>query len=214
MLAMASSQATAEEGVSAPPSPPPLNNLEVALPAGEDVQILDVKQSRWLVNAPLLYDYFLNVPLTWPALCVSWLPDIDDQLPRLAFGTNSDQNQNEVVVCQLQAEQDLLIEENGGWKTWICDPGAAGTESRGFGLNILDGWSTPLSTIARLRHPTEVNKVAPCPHRPRLLATKAANGSVCLFDSGKERSPHDGPDATFEPPEPVDGFALCWSVME
>lgn len=143
---------------------------------------------------------------------MSWLPDVDDQLPRLAVGTNLN-DKNEVLVCQLQADAECYIEQDP-WETWRYDGG----DAKGFGLRPKEGHQSPLVTIARLQHPTEVNRVAPCPHRPQLLATKAADGAVLLFDYERDRdteSETPDPDARLVPPgdAAVDGFALSWSSM-
>jgi WD40 repeat protein len=185
--------------------------LEAADSIHESSVLLE-EHTSWHVNAPLLYDHFLNVTLESPALCVAWLPDVEEQLPRLAFGTNRDDQQNEVIVCEFHADGEDFIEKNP-WRSWRCDIG----ESVGFGLKPKEGHPAPLRTIARLRHPTEVNRVAPCPHRPQLLATKSATGAVLLFDYERKREPNveADPDATFVAPGAalVDGFALSWSSV-
>jgi len=176
-------------------------------------------RTNWHVNAPLLYDYFIDVTLEWSALSVAWLADVDGQLPRFAFGTHSNETHDEVVICQLEAELDesLYIDDvaqvaAGNWKRWRCDVG----ETIGFGL--VEDEIPPLRTIARLWHPTEVNRIAPCLHRPQLLATKTANGAVLLFDYERERdhnSREADPDARLTPPDAgdIDGFALSWSSL-
>ncbi|CAK0810462.1 unnamed protein product, partial [Prorocentrum cordatum] len=70
------------------------------------------------------------------------------------------------------------IEMGNPWRTWsISGLGNA----RGFGCNALDDRGL-LRPLARMQHPTEVNRVAVCPQRAQLLASKAANGAVLLFD--------------------------------
>jgi len=70
--------------------------------------------------------------------------------------------------------------------------------------------------LARMAHPTEVNRVVPCPTRPQLLATKAATGTVLLYDYKAERSAGEVcPDATLTPGGDVaDGFALDWGYSQ
>jgi len=185
----------------------------------DDDAVLVENRTNWQVNAPLLYDYFIDTTLEWSALSVAWLADVDGQLPRLAFGTHSNETHNEVVICQIEADADLdfYIDDvaqvaTGNWKRWRCDVG----ETVGFGL--VEDDIPPLRTIARLWHPTEVNRIAPCPLRPQLLATKTANGAVLLFDYERERdynSREADPDARLTPPDAVDmdGFALSWSSL-
>lgn len=104
------------------------------------------------------------------------------------------------------------------WTSWEV-PGLS--ELEGFGCEVPDG-KGPLSVVHEMRHPTEVNRVAPCPHRPQIISTRAANGSVLLFDckSGTEASAEgvaiSDPTAVLFPEgaEAVDGFALAWSRMD
>ena len=83
-----------------------------------------------------------------------------------------------------------------------------------FGFGVAAPSQTDfLATIATLRHPTEVNRVAACPDRPQLLASKAASGAVLLFDYEREpnrESYHDA-DLVLPNAEHAEGFALAWS---
>lgn len=181
------------------------------LPQRRVLQQHELEQAlTWRKNAQVLYDFFIGCSLAWPALTVAWLPDEEDEPCRIAFGTHTDgSDPNEVVVMQLSCSFNDFIEEDP-WRTWGIE---------GFNTTVGFGCSTdgggPLRPLARMRHPTEVNRVAPCPYRPQLLATKAATGAVLLFDYKAER-PADkvSPDATLvAPTAPVDGFALAWSPL-
>lgn len=165
---------------------------------------------NWRKNSTVLYDLFVSCYLEWPALSVAWLPDVPDETCRLAFGTHTDGSTAcEVVVAELVVEADDRI-AGDPWQSW---PRNSMGDMEGFGCRAPN--STPLSPIVRLRHPTEVNKLAPCPHRPQLLATKAATGEVLLFDYKAQRSAADiAPDAILKPPSLVDGFALAWSPTQ
>lgn len=165
---------------------------------------------NWRKNSAVLYDLFVNCSLEWPALSVAWLPDEPDENCRLAFGTHTDGSTTcEVVVAELVVEANAKI-TGDPWQSW---PRNSMGDMEGFGCHAPNG--TPLRVLARLRHPTEVNKLAPCPHRAQLLATKAATGEVLLFDYRAERSAEDvAPDAVLKPPSLVDGFALDWSPTQ
>lgn len=179
----------------------------------EGVQGKDIEERlAWHTNAPLLYDIFLGCTLEWPALSISWLPDEPNENCRLVFGSHTDGSaNNEVVIAELSCAADRTIEANP-WRQWQLD-GLGDTE--GFGFSAADG-SSPLCPVVRINHPTEVNRVAPCPHRGQLIATKAATGDVHLFNYKAERSETDfSPDVTLHSPGGnVDGFALCWCPLE
>jgi len=179
----------------------------------EGVQSKDIEERlAWHTNAPLLYDIFLGCTLEWPALSISWLPDEPNENCRLVFGSHTDGSaSNEVVIAELGCAADRTIDANP-WRQWQLD-GLGDTE--GFGCSAADG-SSPLCAVVRLNHPTEVNRVAPCPHRGQLIATKAATGDVHLFNYKAERSETDfSPDVTLHSPGGnVDGFALCWCPLE
>lgn len=181
----------------------------------------------WRATAPSLYELFIGCGLEWPALSVAWLPDEPQERPRIAIGLHTDGVPSEVVVveltcdrCRVEGIADPDDEGGGGdeestslWRSWSLE-GLGDTEA--FGCDVADdsGAAGPLRTVARLQHPTEVNRVAACPSRPQLLATKAASGAVLLFDYKAERPAGSArPDASLVPRggSVADGFALDWS---
>lgn len=165
----------------------------------------------WRVNAHLLYDLYFNCTMEWPALSVDWLPDEEGEPCRLAIGMQTDGNvPHELVVTELSCDVETCIGADP-WRRWTM-PGLGDIE--GFGCLPRADAVAPLKTVARLAHPTEVNRVCPCPSRAQLLATKTADGAVLLFDYKAERSSSSAsPDAVFLPKngQAVDGFALDWS---
>eukprot|EP00747_Dinoflagellata_sp_TGD_P048820 gnl/TRDRNA2_/TRDRNA2_145840_c0_seq4.p1 gnl/TRDRNA2_/TRDRNA2_145840_c0~~gnl/TRDRNA2_/TRDRNA2_145840_c0_seq4.p1 ORF type:complete len:460 (-),score=98.83 gnl/TRDRNA2_/TRDRNA2_145840_c0_seq4:102-1481(-) len=172
---------------------------------------------NWRRNAPLLYDVFVSCTLEWPALSVAWLPDEpDEEYSRLAFGVQTDGTApQEVVVVELDCSGvDSLADDP--WTQWsIGDLG----EAEGFGITAGDAnvvAESPLRVVARLLHPTEVNRIAPCPHRSQLLATKASDGAVLLYDYKADRPAEKvSPDATLAGSGTgTDGFALAWSPLQ
>jgi len=163
----------------------------------------------WRKNAPVLYDLLVDCALEWPALSVAWLPDEPDEGCRLALGTHTDGSiPNEVIVAELRCTVESQL-SGDPWQNW--DVEGLG-EAEGFGCVPTDDGG-PFQPVSRMQHPTEVNRIAPCPHRPQLLATKAATGAVFLFDYKAERSASAvSPDATLVMPgDGADGFALAWS---
>lgn len=182
----------------------------------EGEQQLDDFEPRvaWCQNAPLLYDLFIGVTLEWPALAIAWLPDEPNaERCRLALGMHTDGSMpHELVVVELTCSAEETIDADP-WHSVSVD-GLGDIEA--FGCSAESDCLGPLRTVARMAHPTEVNRVAPCPSRPQLLATKAATGAVLLFDYKAERpSGQCCPDATLAPSGQVaDGFALQWSFLE
>lgn len=168
----------------------------------------------WRTNAPVLYDILISCTLEWPALTVAWLPDTPGKNARLAIGTHTDGSaQHEVIVVELSCKADERIQASP-WVRWNIEGMG---DAEGFGCTPLPvGAPGPLRPVVRLRHPTEVNRVAPCLHKPSLLATKAATGNVYLFDYEAERQTGEVRSQTSlsAPSEPVDGFALCWSPLQ
>lgn len=168
----------------------------------------------WRTNAPLLYDLYVACGLEWPALSVAWLPDEADEPCRVAIGLHTDGSvHHEVVVAELRCSTGGSLDADP-WRSWQV-PGFADMEGFGCDVDAGSGAAGPLRDIARMAHPTEVNRVLPCPGRGQLLATKAASGAVLLFDYKAERPAGVvAPDAELRPPsgEAVDGFALDWGV--
>jgi len=173
------------------------------------------EEIAWRVNAPLLYDLFIDCTMDWPALAIDWLPDEDDQPCRLAIGLHTDGSApHEVIIAQLECDSEETMEVLDPWHSWHM-PGIGDMEGFGCTVDAATGAAAPLRPLARLMHPTEVNRVAPCPNRAQLLATKAATGAVLLFDYLADRPAGTiSPDATLLPREgkAVDGFALDWGV--
>eukprot|EP00929_Paragymnodinium_shiwhaense_P000598 TRINITY_DN100850_c0_g1_i1.p1 TRINITY_DN100850_c0_g1~~TRINITY_DN100850_c0_g1_i1.p1 ORF type:complete len:477 (+),score=96.37 TRINITY_DN100850_c0_g1_i1:137-1567(+) len=182
--------------------------------------ITDVEEHlSWRTNAVVLYDLFLCCTLEWPALSVAWLPDEDGQNCRLVVGTHTDANsRGEARVLVLQLSCDAVSRlENDPWMSWEAD---GVSELEGFGCEALDGRG-PLYVTRELRHPTEVNRLAPCPHQPSLLASRAATGAVLLYDCKRDLEadedawPIGDPEASMVAAgAECDGFALCWSRMD
>lgn len=167
----------------------------------------------WCSNAPLLYDLFIGCTLEWPALSVAWLPDEPHEGCRLALGMHTDSSEvQELIVAELTCSTVDCIGDDP-WQAWSIE-GLGDIEA--FGCSAAGDSSGPLRVVARMAHPTEVNRVAPCPKRPQLLATKAATGTVLLFDYKVERPAGEVcPEATLTPGgEFADGFALDWSFHQ
>mmetsp|Transcript_68051 Transcript_68051/g.148357 ORF Transcript_68051/g.148357 Transcript_68051/m.148357 type:complete len:434 (+) Transcript_68051:253-1554(+) len=172
---------------------------------------------------------YLDIELAWPALSVTWLPEEQGAPSRLAYGLHTDgSDPHEVIVVEMDFE--LLSELPAHpWDRWSIPTIG---EAVGFGVRSrsLKETTGPIKPIARLPHPTEVNKLLACPTLPSLLATKAATGEVHLFDYRSDRfSPGGGysvgggsssssapaaADATLAPQDAgeVDGFALSWGT--
>lgn len=167
----------------------------------------------WRANAPLLYDLFVGVPMEWAALCAEWLPDEPGESCRLAIGTHTDGSvPSEIVIVELNCAVDSSIDAASPWRSWSV-PGLGDAE--GFGCDALDERGV-LRPVARLSHPTEVNRIAVCPQRSQLIASKAATGAVLLFDYKAERPAGEvRPDASLTARgQAADGFALGWSPLE
>uniref|UniRef100_A0A7S4UM35 Histone-binding protein RBBP4-like N-terminal domain-containing protein n=1 Tax=Alexandrium monilatum TaxID=311494 RepID=A0A7S4UM35_9DINO len=172
----------------------------------------ETERKLWRQNAAVLYDLFVGCTLEWPALTVAWLPDEPDEGCRLAIGLHTDGSvPNEVIVAELDCSVEGRLDVGDPWRSWQLEGFGA---AEGFGCSV-EGGGGPLRPLARMAHPTEVNCVAPCPRRPQLLATKAATGTVLLFDYKAERPAKEvRPDAQLVAPGPaVDGFALGWSPL-
>jgi len=174
------------------------------------------KRLMWQRNAPFLYDLYLQCSLPWPALSVAWLADEPDEAPRLAFGTHTDSSEPcQVCVAELVCEIDDDLRADP-WRAWDVDRLGKAT---GFGLQPMASNAAPLRVVAIMSHPTEVNRLAPCPVRPQLLAAKGSDGSVMLLDYKAIDDTGDADEAVqarLEVPgtEPVDGFALAWSIQQ
>lgn len=165
----------------------------------------------WHTNALVLYDLFFKCEMEWPALTVAWLPDEPGERARIAYGTQTDGSDPcELVIAEFVCHVESELTDDP-WRQWKAD-GIGSVE--GFGCSVHDGIEAPVRTIARWRHPTEVNRVAPCPHQPKIIATKAANGAVLLFNSGIGKDV-SGPEATLLADGcSADGFALAWSRLD
>eukprot|EP00931_Biecheleriopsis_adriatica_P093327 TRINITY_DN6706_c0_g1_i1.p1 TRINITY_DN6706_c0_g1~~TRINITY_DN6706_c0_g1_i1.p1 ORF type:complete len:490 (-),score=111.51 TRINITY_DN6706_c0_g1_i1:109-1578(-) len=162
----------------------------------------------WKKNAPFLYDFFLECVLPWPALTVAWLPDVQEECTRLAVGTHTDGSEPcQVTVVELAATLDEDLQQCNPWRSWQIEGLGRAT---GFGMQGESSQSAPLRVVATATHEgSDVNRLAPCPFRPQLLATKGSSG-VTLFDY-KE----GGPLINLEPSgEAVDGFGLDWSPLQ
>eukprot|EP00927_Polykrikos_kofoidii_P006946 TRINITY_DN12826_c0_g1_i1.p1 TRINITY_DN12826_c0_g1~~TRINITY_DN12826_c0_g1_i1.p1 ORF type:complete len:497 (+),score=111.82 TRINITY_DN12826_c0_g1_i1:109-1491(+) len=181
----------------------------------EDVHNEIDERLVWRKHAFFLYDLFLSCSLEWPALSVAWLPDVPGESARLALGFQTDGSApHEVIVVELDCDVEERLVEANPWRSWNCD--AIG-DVEGFGCSVPSG-GVPLRTVARLQHPTEVNRVVPCPHEAHLIATKAASGAVLLYDYKKEVGHVGGgssPELTLSAPgDESDGFALTWSRLQ
>jgi len=162
----------------------------------------------WCANAPLMYDLFIGITLEWPALAIAWVPDEPDiDNCRLAMGMHTDGSaKNELVVFELTCSAEDSLEQDP-WHSWSVENLG---DIEAFGCAASEGYEAPMQLVSRMEHPTEVNRVAPCPFRPQLLATKAATGAVLLFDYKTEKQV-----GTLTPSGNVaDGFALQWSACK
>ena len=184
------------------------------------------ERQNWFTNAPLLYGCFISLHMEWPALSVAWLSDVSGESCKLVVGTQTDgTTPAEVAVlemhCQLEERQDG--EAVDPWQEYeLPDLG----EAHCLGIQPLQGRPL-LRHVARWQHPTEVNRIAPCPYQQQLLATKTADGDVLLYDykacaqhpqqrcrskssSWWVKTDTMSPQTVFSFPAKVDGWALAW----
>eukprot|EP00930_Biecheleria_cincta_P087287 TRINITY_DN76535_c0_g1_i1.p1 TRINITY_DN76535_c0_g1~~TRINITY_DN76535_c0_g1_i1.p1 ORF type:complete len:442 (+),score=72.93 TRINITY_DN76535_c0_g1_i1:53-1378(+) len=173
----------------------------------------------WATNAPHLYDMFLRCSLPWPALTTAWLPDVENELCRIVFGTGTDKSEaSQVVVAELTCDFDDSNRTSDAWKSWESD----GLSSVSLFCKPLDGHSMPLRIVAEMHSPVDVNRVAPCPTKPSLLAAKLNSGTVRLYDykaaldATQDSREMAGFVASLEDPgaENAEGFALAWSPVQ
>mmetsp|Transcript_46235 Transcript_46235/g.86282 ORF Transcript_46235/g.86282 Transcript_46235/m.86282 type:complete len:453 (-) Transcript_46235:24-1382(-) len=170
---------------------------------------------RWRRNGPLLYDLYLEFGIHSPPLTVHWLGDEPDEAcSRLAFGTGSSDSESacQVVVAELSCVADMDFSTDP-WKRWKME---GFRDCSGFGAKPFRH-TAPLRVVCSMDTTSEVNRIVPCPSRPKLLAAKGSSGVVSLMDyklaTGNE--PTTGLVKTFQyAEEPVDGFALAWSSLE
>lgn len=173
----------------------------------------------WSTNAPQLYDLFFRCSLPWPALTAAWLPDEEDEHCRLVFATGTDASEaSKIVVAELTCDYDDSDRSSCPWKSWESH----GHSIVGLFCKPIPDHSSPLRIVAEMDSPTDINRVAPCPAKPSLVAAKLASGPVRLYDykaaldASEDSRGTAGFLASLEEPgvENAEGFALAWSPVQ
>ncbi|KAF7457204.1 WD40-repeat-containing protein [Cryptosporidium felis] len=140
----------------------------------------------WRRNCPYLYDTMLSYTLEWPTLTFDWLPnsykstDGSYSVHKVIYGTHtSGQDPNylmiaEVHIGDLEANDNLM--NNESFAEYSYNPENTNMNAVQFEVK------------AKLNHPEEVNKALHMPEHPFIIATRAVNGDILVFDYSKHES--------------------------
>ncbi|KAI8866248.1 WD40 repeat-like protein [Ramicandelaber brevisporus] len=172
----------------------------------------------WKKNSPFLYDTLVTHAFDWPTLTCQWFPDVERpsnagySVHRLLTGTHtSDGEPNYLQIVRVELpNDDTLADEDG----------AAGDMD-------VDGRNKPTAAAARCKititqkipHEGEPNRARYMPQNPDLIATKAVNGQVLLFDRTKAPLMPKTADAPCKPElrllgHTAEGYGLDWHPLK
>lgn len=179
----------------------------------EELRQVAEEMLLWKQNAPLLYNRHLQCSLTWPAFSVAWLTHPEEDRRYMAVGMRTDGSaKNEIVVVSITDEDTSHSKE---WRRWrvrnraFADDGIC--TGIGFGTT---GNKSPLQVVQQFKHPTEANKIVPCPYHWQVFATRPTTGGVLLWNWHQATRPGRPELFLTTPGSECDGMALGWSARE
>ncbi|KAI8988877.1 nucleosome remodeling factor [Pilobolus umbonatus] len=125
-------------------------------------EIMD-NYKQWKESAPMLYDMLITTNLTWPSLTCQWLPQQTKEdgciHQGILIGTHtSDKEENYVEVMNLSVPE-TTTKPSVGQKQ-----------------------KSQTHIIKKMAHPGEVNRARYQPYHPHIIATKARDGNVLIYD--------------------------------
>jgi len=176
-----------------------------------DEKLINEDYKIWKKNTPFLYDVVITTALEWPSLSVDCITGggqspagADYTIQKMVLGTHTaGDEQNYLLVSEVRlpkedAEIDVRKYETHG-------------DYGGFGVS---GEGPKFTILARINHPSEVNRALHMPQDPFKIATKTTQGDVLLFDYSKHQStPKDNtvcPQKTLKGHR-KEGWGLAWN---
>jgi histone-binding protein RBBP4 len=158
---------------------------------GDDFELnADVEYQTWKKSAPYYYETLVSHLLEWPTLTCQFMPTSEEiseggfMTQKIIIGTNSCENETNYLMIfntripSSQAEQ------------------LSGQNNSSFSKSLEIGLKPEFTCFEidkKIAHPGEVIKARCAYGASNLIATKAINGNVYLFDSSKlPSSPRDG----------------------
>ncbi|CDJ44578.1 WD domain, G-beta repeat domain containing protein, putative, partial [Eimeria tenella] len=139
----------------------------------------ETEYKNWKVNAQVLYDVLLCVPLEWPALTVQWLPGLTPcssssvVKQRLLTATHTNGAEDDALLV-LQVELPV-----GPFDDTQTNEYKERGDYEGFHYGLS---SYKTKVVKRLPHPQESNCARYMPQQPSIVASCAVDGRVLLYD--------------------------------
>ncbi|KAJ1422523.1 WD40-repeat-containing domain protein [Ochromonadaceae sp. CCMP2298] len=172
-------------------------------------RVLQEEYKVWKKNTPYMYDLVMTHSLEWPSLTVQWLPDVSQQgdvnIHKLILGTHtSDGEPNYLMIGEIKLPLPTVDVDA---KNFEDEKGEMG----GYG-----GTLGKVEIKVKIRHEGEVHRARAMPQNRFLIATKAPNHTVWVFDYSKHGS---APRDNIVRPEhklhghSADGYGLCWNPL-
>eukprot|EP00158_Paraphelidium_tribonemae_P001711 Partr_v1_DN24709_c0_g1_i1_m37446 putative retinoblastoma binding protein len=162
----------------------------------------------WKKNSPFLYDLLVTHAFEWPTLTMQFLPDVtvsgDHNIHRIITGTHTsdgEQNYLNIVSCVIP-NSDSTIDS----RAFDDQTGEVSTFSN----------KSKLTTVQSIPHDGEINRARYMPQNPCLIATRAVDGDVYVFDYTKH--PSKATDLTCRPDLKLkglskEGYGLSWNSL-
>eukprot|EP01113_Clastostelium_recurvatum_P037383 TRINITY_DN5455_c1_g1_i1.p1 TRINITY_DN5455_c1_g1~~TRINITY_DN5455_c1_g1_i1.p1 ORF type:complete len:432 (+),score=112.60 TRINITY_DN5455_c1_g1_i1:70-1365(+) len=179
-----------------------------------DEMVINEEYKIWKKNSPFLYDLVITHALEWPSLTVQWLPEKttpttgakDFAMHRMILGTHtSDQENNYLMLAKVfLPNEDTPLDA----RKYDEHKGEVG----GYGA------SEKTEVTQRINHAGEVNRARYMPQNPSIIATKAPQADVLVFDYTKfpSKPPADGkcvPTLTLKG-HTKEGYGLAWAPQD
>jgi len=208
-------------------------------PSVPDDRLITEEYKVWKKNTPFLYDVIITKALEWPSLTVQWLPDrreppgVNYAIHKLLLGTHTSTGVPnhlklaDVRVPSAAAAADVAAYAAEHAANPLPPAGAAGAAAGAAAAAAADGGvggygagpaSTKIEVVQEIPHDGEVNRARYMPQNAFLVATKAVDGDVLLFDTSKHPSkpPAGGvccPQARLGG-HTKEGYGLSWSLQK
>eukprot|EP01029_Cantina_marsupialis_P017575 TRINITY_DN3948_c2_g1_i3.p1 TRINITY_DN3948_c2_g1~~TRINITY_DN3948_c2_g1_i3.p1 ORF type:complete len:226 (-),score=48.42 TRINITY_DN3948_c2_g1_i3:222-899(-) len=165
----------------------------------------------WKKNSKYLYDNLVTASFDWPALSVAWMGGLQQDkdgrfIQKMVYGTQTDgTEQNHLIIAEIKyptnevpkEEQtlDSVMNEYGGHKS---------------------GLKVQLTSLVKMNHDGEVNKVAVMPQDQKYVASRTVGGDVHVFNYYQQQSA--SADGAASPNFKLvgltgDGFGLTWNSI-